>query len=220
MSRAGVYAIHTEKLRFRSDGRWYADGAPVLHKRLALLFSRYLRRKPTGGYEIWIDERYHADVEVQDTPYVVTALSSESDAGVAAASLSRPESAAARSDPTRPPDPFAEGCGTSAAGPRSAGPQAKASGVRAGSGTAELPIRGPAAPGFVVQLNDGTSERLDPDTLRVGAGNILYCRVKGSTERARFLRPVYYQLAQFIEEAGGGQFRLRCGDVTHVIAQL
>jgi hypothetical protein len=154
---AGFYAISYRKLKFAGDGRWYVDGEPVVHERLALLFSRYLRRKASGGYEIWIDERYHGDVEVEDTPYVVT--------GVGLASS-------------------------------------------------------PGAVGFAVQLNDGTSEPLDPDSLRVGAGNVFYCAVKGGSERARFLRPAYYQLAQFIEEAGDGQFRLRCGHTTHVITQL
>jgi len=71
MPSAGFYSIHTNKLSFRRDGRWYADEEPILHQRLARLFSRHLRRKPCGGYEIWIDERYHADIEVEDTPYVV-----------------------------------------------------------------------------------------------------------------------------------------------------
>jgi tetratricopeptide (TPR) repeat protein len=61
--------------------------------------------------------------------------------------LGQAPSQAARSDPTRPPDPSAEGFGTSAAGLRSAEPQAGAStlrrapedgsGVRAGSGPAK-----------------------------------------------------------------------------------
>jgi len=157
MPGAGFYAISNAKLKFGGDGRWYADGEPVVHERLALLFSRSLRRKASGGYEVWIDERYHADVEVEDTPYVVTAVS------------------------------LASGCG---------------------------PVS------FTVQLHDGSSEPLDPDSLHVGAGNVLYCRVKGGSERARFLRPAYYQLAQFIEEAGGEQFRLRCGSATHTISQL
>lgn len=76
MARAGFWAIHTSKLTFGRDGRWYADAEPILHERLARLFSRYLRRKADGGYEIWIDERYHADVEVEDTPYVVVAVDS------------------------------------------------------------------------------------------------------------------------------------------------
>ena len=75
MAGTGFYAIHTSELAFRADGRWYADDEPVLHKRLASLFSRHVRRKPSGdGYEIWIDERYHADVVVEDTPFVVTGL--------------------------------------------------------------------------------------------------------------------------------------------------
>ena len=77
MPGAGFYAIHTTKLSFRSDGRWYADDDPVVHERLARLFSRYVRRKPGGGYEIWIDERYHADVEVEDTAHVVIGVNRE-----------------------------------------------------------------------------------------------------------------------------------------------
>ena len=151
MARAGFYSIHTSKLRFRSDGQWYADDEPVTHERLARVFSRYLRRKPAGGYEIWIDEHCHADVEVEDTPYVVTAVNSD-DQGY-----------------------------------------------------------------MSVELNDDTIEHLDPDSLQVGSGNVLYCRVKGGAERARLLRPAYYQLANFIEEAAPGQFQFRCGGTTHPI---
>lgn len=155
MPAAGFYSIHTSKLTFRSDGRWYADDDPVVHERLARLFSRYLRRKLDGtGYEIWIDERYHADVDIEDTPYVVTAVETE------------------------------------------------------------------AAGRFTVDLNDGTTELLDSDSLQVGAHDVLYCRVKNGTARARFLRPAYYQLAHFIEEVGPGRFQLRCGGLTHPIAEL
>ena len=154
MPTAGFYSIHTAKLTFRSDGRWYADEDPVVHERLARLFSRYVHRKPGGGYEIWIDERYHADVEIEDTPYVVTAVDTD------------------------------------------------------------------AAEHFTVDLNDGTTEVLNPDSLQVGGNDVLYCRVKDGTERARFLRPAYYQLATFIEEVGPGRFQLRCGGLTHPIAQL
>lgn len=75
MTGAGFWAIPSAKLVFRKDGRWYADREPVTHERLAKFFSRHLRRKPDGhGYEIWVDERFHADVEVEDTPYVVAQL--------------------------------------------------------------------------------------------------------------------------------------------------
>lgn len=150
MPGAGFYAIHTSKLTFRSDGRWYADQDPVMHERLARFFSRHVRRKPSGGYEIWIDERYHADVEIQDTAYVVTALS--------------------------------------------------------GTGM-----------GLRVELSDGTTEALDPASVHVGSGDVLYCRVKHGAERARFLRPAYYQLTRFIDEPVPGEFHLRCGDRTYPV---
>jgi hypothetical protein len=152
MARAGFYAIHTSKLRFGRDGRWYADDEPVLHERLARLFSRHLRRKPAGGYEIWIDERYHADVEVEDTPFVITAVTAT------------------------------------------------------------------AAGKLGLDLSDGTTEPLEPTSLHIGPDNVLYCRVKQGSERARFLRPAYYQLAKFIEEVEPGRFRLHCGGTTHPIA--
>jgi hypothetical protein len=77
MPAAGFYSIHTDKLSFRADGRWYADDEPVVHRKLASLFSRYLRRKQGGGYEIWIDDRYHADVEIEDTPYAVVGVDAD-----------------------------------------------------------------------------------------------------------------------------------------------
>ena len=160
MAGAGFFPITASQLRFGSDGRWYADGEPVTHARLARFFTRHLRRKVPGGYEIWVDERYHADVEIEDSPFVVISVSADGETGST-----------------------------------------------------------PCRPGFILHLNDETTERLDPETLQVGADNVLYCRIKGGTERARFLRPAYYQLAQFIEEHGDGQFRLHCGTVAHPIAQ-
>jgi hypothetical protein len=43
-------------------------------------------------------------------------------------------------------------------------------------------------------------EVLDPSTLTVGEGNILYCSIRNGQFRARFSRPAYYQLASWIEE--------------------
>jgi len=155
MPGAGFYAIHTSKLRFGADGRWYADDVPVTHERLARLFSRYVRRKPDhDGYEVWIDERYHADIEVEDTPFVVTAVETD-DAGQ-----------------------------------------------------------------LSIDLNDGTTELLDPTSLTVGADNVVSCRVKNGSERARFVRAAYYHLVEAIEEAGPGEFRLRCGEATYPIARV
>lgn len=81
MARAGFYAIHTETITFARDGRWYADGEPIVHPRLARLFSRHLRRKPeNGGFEINIDDQYRADVVVEDTPVVIVGVDVQPDA--------------------------------------------------------------------------------------------------------------------------------------------
>jgi hypothetical protein len=64
-------------------------------------------------------------------------------------------------------------------------------------------VEGEPARGFTLVLNDGSREPLDPDTLAVGAADVLYCRARGG-HRVRFLRPAYYQLARHLEPAPGG----------------
>ena len=44
------------------------------------------------------------------------------------------------------------------------------------------------------------TETLDPRTLWIGKENVLYCRLTEEQIPARFLRPAYYQLAEFIHE--------------------
>jgi len=58
--------------------------------------------------------------------------------------------------------------------------------------------------GAVLTLNDGTQEQLDPETLRVGDDNVLYCEVKKGEHPARFLRPAYYQLMKRLVETDDG----------------
>lgn len=45
-----------------------------------------------------------------------------------------------------------------------------------------------------------TNEPLNPTSLWVGKENVLYCKVMEDKISARFLRPAYYQLAEFIHE--------------------
>ena len=70
-----------------------------------------------------------------------------------------------------------------------------------------------------IRLNDGSVENLDASSLQVGADEVLYCRVKEGTERARFLRPAYYQLAPFISESGASRFELRLAGIAHPVAR-
>ena len=53
---------------------------------------------------------------------------------------------------------------------------------------------------FILYLNDDTQEVLRADTLSIGAENVLYAMVREGVFPARFLRPAYYQLAQYVEE--------------------
>lgn len=71
-------------------------------------------------------------------------------------------------------------------------------------------IDGSPEQGFAVTLNDGTTEPLEPASLRVGADHVLYCRVKTRHE-ARFLRPAYYALLRFAEPAPDGTIELPVG---------
>lgn len=43
------------------------------------------------------------------------------------------------------------------------------------------------------------AEILDPSTLQVGKGNVPYCTIHNGQYRARFSRPAYYQLADWID---------------------
>jgi hypothetical protein len=73
--------------------------------------------------------------------------------------------------------------------------------------------------GFSIRLNDRSTERLDVRSLEVGAEEVLYCTVKGGAERARFLRPAYYQLARHFVETSPGVYVLRHGESTQRIAR-
>jgi len=48
-------------------------------------------------------------------------------------------------------------------------------------------------------LTDQSIEKLNPDSLRTGKDNVLYCSIKNDVFFARFSRASYYQIADFIE---------------------
>jgi len=52
---------------------------------------------------------------------------------------------------------------------------------------------------YLLHVNDGTEESLDPHTLRVGDNHALYCLLKNANARGRFLRPAYYQICSRID---------------------
>jgi hypothetical protein len=129
MARAGFTAIHSGRITFGKDGRWYCDGEAIPNKAICRLYAKAMTIDADGTARLRLGED-KAEVTIEDTPWVVTQV---------------------EGDPVR---------------------------------------------GFVVRLNDETLEPLDPATLRVGAHDVLYCRVKGGRHEARFLRPAYYELVR------------------------
>lgn len=69
-----------------------------------------------------------------------------------------------------------------------------------------------------IRCNDGVVERLDPNTLRIGNEDVLYCQVHRGERGlfdARLLRPAYYTLAEFFELNDEGSVVLRLGDQSY-----
>ncbi len=83
----------------------------------------------------------------------------------------------------------------------------------------DLPSHGEGGTGFRIWLNDDSQETLDLDTLFVGKGNVLYCRVKEGKFPARFRRQAYYQLANHVEE-GNGEYLISLNGEKHFIRRV
>jgi len=64
---------------------------------------------------------------------------------------------------------------------------------------------------YILHLNDETQESLEPGSLVVSDQNVMYCNVKGGSERARFLRAAYYQICSRLEyDETGDRYWLPC----------
>jgi len=73
-------------------------------------------------------------------------------------------------------------------------------------------VRGltPEAGGLLLHLTDGSTEHLDPATLRLGLDGVLHCMVKGD-HRARFQRAAQAAAGAHLEEPEPGRFLFRLG---------
>lgn len=73
MTLAGFYTIESHEIRFGRDGVWYSNGEPIANAKIALLFSRSIRRGDDGRWLLQMgDEK--AAIDVEDTPWVVRGL--------------------------------------------------------------------------------------------------------------------------------------------------
>jgi uncharacterized protein len=125
------------KLFIDKDGKWFQNGAEIIHPGIYKQFCGLLRKGPDGGYFVKMG-REVCRVEVEDAPFVIFSVVEDQDNGLS------------------------------------------------------------------ILLNDGTSERLNPELLVIGAGNVPYCDVKNGFFAARFSRNAYYQLAEHIESNEDG----------------
>jgi len=73
MARAGFTAISSGRIRFGKDGRWYSDDEPIPNRAICRLFSRTLQVSADGRARLELGED-RAEVIVEDTPWVVTAV--------------------------------------------------------------------------------------------------------------------------------------------------
>lgn len=65
--------------------------------------------------------------------------------------------------------------------------------------------------GLRLSLSDGTEELLDPASLRLGARDALYCRVKGGAFEARFTPGAQSSLWPYLIEGAAGEPQLELG---------
>jgi hypothetical protein len=119
------------KLVIDKDGRWFQNGAEIIHPEIYRMFADMLEKTPDGGYMVRFGKEA-CRVEVQDAPFVVQRVDAEAEGRI------------------------------------------------------------------IIQLNDGSRERLDPERFWIGKENVPYCRIKDGMFHARFSRPAYYQLAPYI----------------------
>ena len=78
-------------------------------------------------------------------------------------------------------------------------------------------VDGEPRSGFRITLNDGSAEPLVPRSLAFGADDVLYCDVKHSTHRARFLRAAQSELLSHVR-VDGERFVLPLPDGAQPIA--
>ncbi len=70
---------------------------------------------------------------------------------------------------------------------------------------------------ILLELNDGTTEPLSAEGLRIGRDNVPYVHVKDARFTARFSRPAYYQLATYISSEDNETFSLTIKGVEYRI---
>jgi len=71
MARAGFTAIHSGRIRFGKDGRWYCDDEVIPNAAICRLYARAMTVGDDGVARLQLGED-KAQVTLEDTPWVVT----------------------------------------------------------------------------------------------------------------------------------------------------
>jgi hypothetical protein len=82
MARAGFTAIHSGRIRFGRDGRWYCDGEVIPNQAICRLYSRAMTVGDDGVARLQLGED-RATVDVEDTPWVVVQVEGDAARGFA-----------------------------------------------------------------------------------------------------------------------------------------
>jgi hypothetical protein len=80
MARAGFTAIHSGRIRFGKDGRWYCDGEQISNAAICRLYARTMTVGSDGRARLELGED-RAEVEIEDTPWVVTGVDGDAARG-------------------------------------------------------------------------------------------------------------------------------------------
>jgi hypothetical protein len=76
MARAGFTAIHSGRITFAKDGRWYCDGEVIPNRAICRLYAKAMTIDPDGVARLRLGED-KAEVTIEDTPWVVTQVDGE-----------------------------------------------------------------------------------------------------------------------------------------------
>src|SRR5258707_9672153 len=80
MARAGFTAIHSGRIRFAKDGRWYCDDEVIPNKAICRLYARAMTVGDDGVARLELGED-KAQVTIEDTPWVVTQVDGDPTTG-------------------------------------------------------------------------------------------------------------------------------------------
>jgi hypothetical protein len=80
MARAGFTAIHSGRITFGKDGRWYCDGEVIPNRAICRLYAQAMTVGADGTARLELGED-RAVVDVEDTPWVVVQVDGDAARG-------------------------------------------------------------------------------------------------------------------------------------------